>query len=67
MDGQFLLASGRDNQGPMRVYSRDAWNWLADPIVQANRSNIEYIDVHDGLMAVTGEDAHMRVDRMVTN
>jgi WD40 repeat protein len=60
-DGKYLLAGGRDNQGRLRVYNTDNWQLTGDPKVQADRSNIEYIDVYKGKIAIAGEDAHVRL------
>ncbi|UCF14100.1 MAG: hypothetical protein JSW59_11865 [Phycisphaerales bacterium] len=63
-DGRFLIAGGRDNQGRLRVYRAADWKLVADPQVQADNSNIEYIDVHGDLIAIAGEDAHVRLFRI---
>jgi WD40 repeat protein len=65
-DGRFLMAGGRDEQGRMRVFRTSDWQLVGAPEVQADRSNIEYIDVHGGLVAVAGEDAHVRLYRVAS-
>ena len=63
-DGRYLLAGGRDDQGRLRIYETRDWKLVADPIVQADRSNIEYIDIQGDLIAIAGEDAHVRLYRL---
>jgi WD40 repeat protein len=63
-DGRFLMAGGRDEQGRMRVFRTSDWGLVSAPEVQADLSNIEYIDVHGDLVAVAGEDAHVRLYRL---
>ncbi len=63
-DGRYLIAGGRDNQGRLRVYRAADWKLVADCQVQADNSNIEYIDVHGDLIAIAGEDAHVRLFRI---
>jgi WD40 repeat protein len=65
-DGNYLLAGGRDNQGRLRVYRTYDWELVSDPEVQADRSNIEYIDVHGDRVAIAGEDGHVRLYKIVT-
>ena len=60
-DGRFLMAGGRDEQGCIRVFRTSDWSLVGAPEVQADRSNIEYIAIHDELVAVAGEDAHVRL------
>ncbi|MHC4685617.1 MAG: WD40 repeat domain-containing protein [Planctomycetota bacterium] len=66
-DGRFLMAGGRDEQGRMRVFRTSDWHLVGAPEVQADNSNIEYIDVHGDLIAVAGEDAHVRMYRVVSS
>lgn len=66
-DGRFLMAGGRDEQGRMRVFRTSDWRLVGAPEVQDDRSNIEYIDVHGELVAVAGEDAHVRMYRVVSS
>ncbi|UCC99355.1 MAG: WD40 repeat domain-containing protein [Phycisphaerales bacterium] len=63
-DGRFLMAGGRDEQGCIRVFRMSDWQLAGAPKVQADRSNIEYIDVHGERVAVAGEDAHVRLYRV---
>jgi WD40 repeat protein len=63
-DGRYLMAGGRDEQGRMRVYRTSDWHLVADPEVQADRSNIEYVDVHHARIAIASEDAHVRLYRV---
>jgi WD40 repeat protein len=64
-DCRYLFAGGRDDQGRLRVFRTSDWTAVADPLVQADRSNIEYIDVYRDLIAIAGEDAHVRLFRLV--
>ena len=66
-DGRFLMAGGRDEQGRMRVFRTSDWRLVGAPEVQSDRSNIEYIDVHGELVAVAGEDAHVRLYRVASS
>ena len=66
-DGRFLMAGGRDEQGRMRVFRTSDWRLVGAPEVQDDRSNIEYIDVHGELVAVAGEDAHVRLYRVASS
>jgi hypothetical protein len=50
----------------MRVFRRSDWRLVGAPEVQADRSNIEYIDVHGELVAVAGEDGHVRLFRVAS-
>ncbi len=63
-DGRFLMAGGRDGQGRMRVFRTIDWELIGSPEVQADHANIEYFDVHGQLLAVAGEDAHVRLYRV---
>ena len=63
-DGRFLMAGGRDEQGRMRLFRTSDWELIGSPQVQADHANIEYIDVHGPLIAVAGEDAHVRLYRV---
>ena len=63
-DGRFLMAGGRDEQGRMRVFRTSDWELIGSPKVQADQANIEYVDVHGPLLAVAGEDAHVRLYRV---
>jgi len=65
-DGRFLMVGGQDEQGRMRVFRRSDWRLVGTPEVQADRSNIEYIDVHGELVAVAGEDGHVRLFRVAS-
>lgn len=65
-DGRFLVAGGRDEQGRLRVFRSSDWTLVGSPIVQADEANIEYIDVHGQLVAVAGEDAHVRLYRVTS-
>jgi WD40 repeat protein len=66
-DGRFLMAGGRDERGCMRVFRTSDWQLVGAPEVQADRSNIEYIDVCGNLVAVAGEDAHVRLYRVASS
>ena len=63
-DGRFLMAGGRDGQGCLRVFRSSNWELIEAPQVQADRSNVEYIDVHGERVVVAGEDAHVRLYRL---
>jgi len=63
-DGLFLMAGGRDEQGRMRVFRASDWELIGSPEVQADQANIEYVDVHGQMVAVAGEDAHVRLYRV---
>ena len=63
-DGCFLMVGGRDKQGCMRVFRTSDWQLVGVPKVQADLSNIEYIAVHGKLIAIAGEDAHVRLYRV---
>jgi WD40 repeat protein len=63
-DGKYLFAGGRDGQGRLRVYDTASWEMAGDPEVQADGSNIEYIDFYGDLVAIAGEDAHVRLYRL---
>ncbi len=65
-DGCFLMVGGRDKQGRMRVFRTSDWRLVGAPEVRADYSNIEYIDVHGNLVAVAGEDAHVRLYRLAS-
>jgi hypothetical protein len=59
-NGSFLMVSGRDEHSCLRVFRTADWRLVGSPKVQADLSNIEYIDVYGDLVAVAGEDAHVR-------
>lgn len=61
LDGNYLMVGGRDNQGRLRVFRVSDWALVADPLVQEDNSNIEYIDVFEDKIAIVGEDAHIRL------
>lgn len=60
-DGKYLMAGGRDNEGRLRIYDVGTWELVGDPEVQADHSNIEYIDVYKQNVVIAGEDGHVRV------
>ena len=65
-DGRYLMAGGRDDgEGRMRVFRTMDWQMAGNPEVLADGASIEYIDVHGDLIAVAGEDAHVRLFRIV--
>jgi WD40 repeat protein len=65
-DGRYLMAGGRDDgEGRMRVFRTSDWQMVGNPEVMADGASIEYIDVHRDLVAVAGEDAHVRLFRIV--
>jgi WD40 repeat protein len=63
-NGRFLMAGGRNEDGCIRVFRTIDWQLVGTPEVQADLSNIEYIDIHGKLVAVAGEDAHVRLYRI---
>lgn len=66
-DGRYLMAGGRDDgEGRLRVYRTSDWQMVGNPEVQADGASIEYIDVHGDLIAIAGEDAHVRLFRIKT-
>ena len=67
-DGRYLMAGGRDDgEGRLRVYRTSDWQMVGNPEVLADGASIEYIDVHDDLVAIAGEDAHVRLYRIKTS
>jgi WD40 repeat protein len=67
-DGHYLMAGGRDDgEGRLLVFRTSDWQMVGNPQVQADGASIEYIDVHGDLVAVAGEDAHIRVFRIKTS
>lgn len=66
-DGRYLLAGGRDGRGRLQVFDSRDWTLCANPEVQADHSNIEYLDIHQDLLLVAGEDAHVRLFRWSTS
>jgi WD40 repeat protein len=66
-DGQYLMAGGRDDgEGRLLVFRTRDWQMAGNPNVQADGASIEYIDTHGDLVAIAGEDAHVRVFRILT-
>ena len=64
-DGRYLMAGGRDDgEGRIRVFRTRDWQMVGNPQVLADGASIEYIDVHENLIAVSGEDAHVRLYRI---
>ncbi|HEC42853.1 MAG TPA: hypothetical protein ENI20_08515 [Bacteroides sp.] len=64
-DGRYLIAGGRDDgEGRIRVFRTSDWQMVGNPTVLADGASIEYIDVHGNLIAVAGEDAHVRLYRI---
>ncbi|MBS3777495.1 MAG: hypothetical protein KGY70_20030 [Bacteroidales bacterium] len=64
-DGRYLMAGGRDDsEGRLRVYRTSDWQMVGNPEVQADAASIEYIDIHGDLVAIAGEDAHVRLYRI---
>jgi WD40 repeat protein len=67
-DGRYLFAGGRDDgEGRMLVFRTRDWQMVGNPSVLADGASIEYIDVHGDLIAIAGEDAHVRLYRIKTN
>ena len=61
-DGRYLLAGGRDDgEGRIQVFRSRDWQMVGNPSVMADGASIEYIDVHGNLVAIAGEDAHVRL------
>jgi WD40 repeat protein len=66
-DGRYLLAGGRDDgEGRLQVFRSRDWQMVGNPSVMADGASIEYIDVHGNLVAIAGEDAHVRLYRIKT-
>lgn len=66
-DGRYLFTGGRDDgEGRIRVFRTSDWQMVGNPEVLADGASIEYIDVHGDLVAVAGEDGHVRVFRIKT-
>jgi WD40 repeat protein len=66
-DGRYLLAGGRDDgEGRIMVFRTRDWQMVGNPEVLADGASIEYIDVHGNLVAIAGEDAHVRLYRIKT-
>ena len=66
-DGRYLFAGGRDDgEGRMLVFRTRDWQMVGNPSVLADGASIEYIDVHGDLIAIAGEDAHVRLYRIKT-
>lgn len=64
-DGRYLIVGGRDDgEGRLMVFRTSDWQMVGNPEVLADGASIEYIDVHDDLIAVAGEDAHVRLFRI---
>jgi WD40 repeat protein len=64
-DGKYLMAGSRDDgEGRMLVFRTSDWQMVANPEVMADGASIEYIDVNNDLIAVSGEDAHVRLYRI---
>ena len=67
-DGRYLMAGGRDDgAGRMMVFRTRDWQMVGNPEVLADGASIEYIDIHEDLIAVAGEDAHVRLFRIVNS
>ena len=65
-DGRYLMAGGRDDgEGRIRVFRTRDWQMVGNPQVLADGASIEYIDVHENLIAVSGEEAHVRLYRII--
>lgn len=64
-DGRYLMAGGRDGRGMMTVYRAGDWDKVAEVEVQHDAANIEYFDTHADLLAVAGEDARVKLYRIV--
>ncbi len=66
-DGRYLMAGGRDDgEGSVRVFRTSDWQMVGNPSVLADGASIEYMDVHGNLVAIAGEDAHVRLYRIKT-
>lgn len=68
VDGRYLMAGGRDDgAGRIMVFRTRDWQMVGNPEVMADGASIEYIDVHGDLIAVAGEDGHVRLYRIVNS
>ncbi len=66
-DGRYLIAGGRDDgDGRVVVFRSSDWQMVGNPQVLADGASIEYIDVHKNMIAIAGEDGHVRLFRMKT-
>ena len=66
-DGRYLITGGRDDgEGRIRVFRTSDWQMVGNPEVLADGASIEYIDVHGNLVAIAGEDAHVRLYRIIS-
>ena len=66
-DGRYLFAGGRDDgEGRILVFRTSDWQMVGNPSVLADGASIEYIDVHGNLVAIAGEDAHVRLYQIKT-
>lgn len=63
-DGQYLTAGGRDRRGNLHIFRTSDWKKVGEVEVQKDKANVEYIDTFKDLIAVAGEDAHVRVFRI---
>ena len=64
-DGRYLLVGGRDDgEGRVRIFRTSDWQMVGNPEVLADGASIEYIDVHGDVIAVAGEDGHVRAFRI---
>lgn len=64
-EGRYLIAGGRDDgEGRLMVFRTRNWQMVGNPEVLAGGASIEYIDVHGDLIAVAGENAHVRLYRV---
>lgn len=64
-DGRYLIVGGRDDgEGRVRIFRTRDWQMIANPEVLADGASIEYLDVHSNLLAVAGEDGHVRLFRI---
>ncbi|MEX2231286.1 MAG: hypothetical protein WD824_03955 [Cyclobacteriaceae bacterium] len=61
-DGRYLIVGGRDDgEGRIQVFRTSDWQMVGNPEVQADGASIEYIDAHGDVIAVAGEDGHVRL------
>jgi hypothetical protein len=55
------MVGGQDEQGCMRVLRTSDWGLVGSPKIQADHSNIVYIDVYGELVIVASKDSHVRL------
>lgn len=66
-DGRYLLVGGRDDgEGRILVFRVSDWQMVGNPQVMADGASIEYIDTYGDYVAVSGEDGHVRLYKIIS-